>query len=731
MKSSGEATRSGPVTWLRTLCLYAGFVCLPALPAFLFGNVVDGDLPRLAVLHLALLLCLVTCLRRAVDPAARLRPTPGGIVVLALVAAKGGSLLVAPDRVLAVRDLVTWEGPVLLALLATCDPAFREAFRRLLFGPCLGVAAALAGHGLLQSRAAADAGSGAAALAWPVSLLDNPNFAGEFAGPALVLAAAALWRETGGPARPARAAATALLAGWLVVLGSRGAWVGAVAGLTVAAVLEVARVRLGRTPEVGAGGKRARGRGRAPDAAACVLAACATAAGIGLGLAAQGTERAAARLASTADPGFTSTRVRLLLWRASRRMFLEHPLLGVGAGNFPRAYAAYRPAEERRLSGPESRADAAHNDFVQFAVEAGVPGGLAYLLLVGWVACLAWRAGRGTGRSASPGAGTGAGSGEAADDCAPGLAGALGASLVIGFVSNPLLRASSSTWFWAALFALEAAVDGRGGLAAAAAQVGGAPARTGLRAAALAAVLLALLAGFARVDLPRADADRVLGMALVASGPSIESLRSDRDVGDWRRFGNLRYVKALLGKALSLDPHRYFTAMALGKVLEVELAAAKAGGASASIDEGVKAALEAYGRAAKIDPTDATAHRCAGMVHVREKAFAPAQAEFETAMVLDPQSEAAVINWGLCLNSLGKAEEVESEMGKLLARHPGLAQVEFMLARLSAARGDVAKSLALLRAAREHGRDVSSADGEAVFAPLRELPEFRGLMAGE
>jgi Flp pilus assembly protein TadD/O-antigen ligase len=80
-----------------------------------------------------------------------------------------------------------------------------------------------------------------------------------------------------------------------------------------------------------------------------------------------------------------STRVRLRIWESTGEMIAEHPLLGVGAGNFAVEYPRYRTAAELDLSGYLSRVDTAHNDYLELAAELGVAGLLLWIAFAGTV----------------------------------------------------------------------------------------------------------------------------------------------------------------------------------------------------------------------------------------------------------------------------------------------------------------------------------------------------------
>ncbi|MDX2029996.1 MAG: O-antigen ligase family protein [Blastocatellia bacterium] len=64
-------------------------------------------------------------------------------------------------------------------------------------------------------------------------------------------------------------------------------------------------------------------------------------------------------------------------WRNSWRMFLDHPIAGVGLGAFPAVYPAYG-----RSTAKFERLEQTHNDYLQLLTDAGVVGGLLGLWFV-------------------------------------------------------------------------------------------------------------------------------------------------------------------------------------------------------------------------------------------------------------------------------------------------------------------------------------------------------------
>jgi putative inorganic carbon (hco3(-)) transporter len=67
---------------------------------------------------------------------------------------------------------------------------------------------------------------------------------------------------------------------------------------------------------------------------------------------------------------------RMAHWQAGWYMLLDHPLLGVGPGNYPVAY------EEYYLPGWPQALGHAHNYYLNMAAEAGLPGAAALLFLI-------------------------------------------------------------------------------------------------------------------------------------------------------------------------------------------------------------------------------------------------------------------------------------------------------------------------------------------------------------
>ena len=78
---------------------------------------------------------------------------------------------------------------------------------------------------------------------------------------------------------------------------------------------------------------------------------------------------------------------RFLMWHAAIKMGIEHPLLGVGMGNYESEYQNHYISPLAKE--PEVRH--AHNNFIQFFAENGLMGLLSYLVLEVSIFLWSWR----------------------------------------------------------------------------------------------------------------------------------------------------------------------------------------------------------------------------------------------------------------------------------------------------------------------------------------------------
>ena len=286
--------------------------------------------------------------------------------LLLMVGAVGLSTLVAARFGLALKEVVKWL-ELLAVYLITLNGVRRD-------GQLAGLLAALllagAGEALYGTYQFAT-GQGPSAFALGETLrafghFEQPNpFAG-YLGLILPFAVALSFVS-----RPTWLRALALLAGLALTVGiglsqSRGAWLGVLTALSVMALAGTSRARQGFWPAVYALLLLANLvlAGLLPAAWTARL----TALGENFGL-------FDARTAVVTPENFALVE-RMAHWQAGWSMFVDHPLLGVGAGNYPVAYDYYS------LPGWREALGHAHNYYLNVAAESGLPGLIALLFLL-------------------------------------------------------------------------------------------------------------------------------------------------------------------------------------------------------------------------------------------------------------------------------------------------------------------------------------------------------------
>jgi O-antigen ligase len=163
---------------------------------------------------------------------------------------------------------------------------------------------------------------------------------------------------------------TALLLAGLVASLSRGAWVGAACGAVGMAMALGRRARRWAIASLGVGllGLALGGAGLLPSFLAARLGSMAGY----LTLFDAGT--------AAVTPENFAVVERMAQMQAGWRMFLAHPLTGVGPGNYTLAYPAFAVGTWYASRGH------AHNYYIHLAAETGVIGLLAYLALLAGVA---------------------------------------------------------------------------------------------------------------------------------------------------------------------------------------------------------------------------------------------------------------------------------------------------------------------------------------------------------
>jgi O-antigen ligase len=218
------------------------------------------------------------------------------------------------------------------------------------------------------------------------STFTNPNYFASFMLPGLAVALAyGIYGDR--RLRPAALAAAVFLAyGILNGTISRGATLAALLML----VLALFRLALDRF-----------GRQRLALIAALSAAGLAVAAG---GIYLVGRQVAPAVVAKFLDRGERDpyNYARPLIWGSSIRMIGEHPILGVGLGRYNYAAKRFTPAMEGALARYRKFPNIAHNEYLQYAVETGLPATALLLALAGYLAITAWKRAKNTDAESRP-----------------------------------------------------------------------------------------------------------------------------------------------------------------------------------------------------------------------------------------------------------------------------------------------------------------------------------------
>jgi tetratricopeptide (TPR) repeat protein len=146
-------------------------------------------------------------------------------------------------------------------------------------------------------------------------------------------------------------------------------------------------------------------------------------------------------------------------------------------------------------------------------------------------------------------------------------------------------------------------------------------------------------------------------------------------------------------------------------------------------------ALNAYQRAAALQPKEAEPHFAAGMLFEQQNEYGEAEQEYKQALALDPQSRDAVMGLANVYMRGRRFPEAEDYLRKLLGQNLNSAPVEIQLGRVLAAEGKNDEAIAALQA----GIKLAPSD-EAARRDLAELyttagkndlaePEYLALVA--
>ncbi len=324
----------------------------------------------------------------------------------------------------------------------------------------------------------------------PGGLFGNRNFVAHLCAVGLPLAVyVALAARRFAAAVGAVLAALALGAA-LVLSRSRGAWLAAAVAVAPVLIGLVRAVVLSRAPGA-AGGWRLR-PGRALLLAAAVGGGAAAAVRLPNALDWRSDSPYLDSVKGVVDYKGGSGRGRLAQWENSARLLAEHPVLGVGPGNWSVRYPAAAPAGDPSLTADGTTANPwPSSDWVAVASERGVVAVAALAAVVVGLAVVGHRGVWGGARGPAPRevGSEDARAREAAGRALAGgaLGGVLAAAVVAGAFDAVLLLAAPTVVVWPAAGAL-AAMAGGGGAGRAAGR-GVALARLGAGGLALGAAL--------------------------------------------------------------------------------------------------------------------------------------------------------------------------------------------------------------------------------------------------
>jgi len=200
------------------------------------------------------------------------------------------------------------------------------------------------------------------------STFGHANFAAHFLIMAIPLTLSLVVTRRSMLSRIAGLAMTAAMFYHLTLTGTRGAALGLAAGFAAAMLVRFC------THNVADSDKRARRPVSRAGLAAAVVGSCL----VGLLFVV-----AAWRVKGGGPLKDSSGPVRLETWLTASRLFLQHPIVGIGAGNYETvSMGHWSEIEIARFVTLNKCSYEVHNEFLEVAVEQGVIGLLAFVLLV-------------------------------------------------------------------------------------------------------------------------------------------------------------------------------------------------------------------------------------------------------------------------------------------------------------------------------------------------------------
>ena len=339
------------------------FYAVLATPIVFLASATQDDLPKLVYLLWGTFLLAALVFLRNLSLRRWAFPSRPLLLAIALFAAvRGAGAAFSPSLDAALLDLALLAACVVVAVLVLLDRPVANFLEQRGLPILVLVGAAVSALGVLQ-HFGVDLVRGEAERA-AVGTLGNPNFAGALAAALLPLALGLAVAPCERPLRSAMLASAPFLLAEAVLSGSRGAWLGGVAGLAIFGGFFL----FGRVPP----------QLRQVRRTAAAVAAVFLLVTLGLGA----TTEVGKRFRVLFSREAASREVRPSLWAGAIRMTRDKPWTGHGTGGFAPAYVAYRDPEEAHLSGNASQVEEPHCEPLRIAAENGVPGLIASALLL-------------------------------------------------------------------------------------------------------------------------------------------------------------------------------------------------------------------------------------------------------------------------------------------------------------------------------------------------------------
>lgn len=339
------------------------FSAVLATPIVFLACATQDDLPKLVYLLWGTFLLAALVFLRNLSLRRWAFPSKPLLLAIALFAAmRGAGAAFSPSLDAALLDLALLAACVVVAVLVLLDRPIADFLEQRGLPILVLVGAAVSALGVLQ-HFGVDLVRGEAERA-AVGTLGNPSFAGALAAALLPLALGLAVAPCERPLRIAMLASAPFLLTEAVLSGSRGAWLGGLAGLAIFGGFFL----FGRVPP----------QLRQVRRTAAAVAAVFLLVTLGLGATTEVGKRFRVLLSREA----ASREVRPSLWAGAIRMTRDRPWTGHGTGGFAPAYVAYRDPGEAHLSGNASQVEEPHCEPLRIAAENGVPGVIAGALLL-------------------------------------------------------------------------------------------------------------------------------------------------------------------------------------------------------------------------------------------------------------------------------------------------------------------------------------------------------------